>query len=227
VEAVLSRSAGARRRYVVTESYFSMEGDSPDLPRLRALCDAHDAALVVDEAHALGVFGPDGAGLCKGCHISADVLIGTLGKAVGLQGAFVAGPGALRSWLWNRARSFVFSTGISPALAGAIRARLRQVVRAGDRRERLTTLSAELRTRLATEGVDVSSAEGPILPWIVGAPEAAVSASLRLRDHGVIVQAIRPPTVPAGTSRLRITATAALAPADIERAARAFAALRS
>src|SRR5262249_8238829 len=99
VEAALATSGGATHRWVVTETYFSMDGDSPDLPALRAACDRHDAALVVDEAHALGVLGPRGTGLCAAAGIRPDVLIGTAGKALGLQGAFVAGSCSLRRWL--------------------------------------------------------------------------------------------------------------------------------
>jgi 8-amino-7-oxononanoate synthase len=111
VDAALAASTGAAHRWVVTEAYFSMDGDSPDLPSLRTICDRRDAALIVDEAHALGVFGPRGTGLCAAAGVRPDVLVGTASKALGLQGAFVVGPRRLRLWLWNRARSFVFSTG--------------------------------------------------------------------------------------------------------------------
>jgi 8-amino-7-oxononanoate synthase len=108
---------GAGRAFVVTESYFSMDADSPDLRALRALCDERGAVLIVDEAHALGVLGPDGRGLCPEQGVRADVVVGTFGKAFGASGAFVAGCPALTVWLWNRARPFVFSTGISPGAA--------------------------------------------------------------------------------------------------------------
>jgi 8-amino-7-oxononanoate synthase len=225
VAAALSRTPTGVRRWVVTESYFSMDGDSPDLPALRALCDRHDAALVVDEAHALGVFGPRGAGLCAAAGVRPDVLVGTAGKSLGLQGAFVAGSQRLRLWLWNRARSFVFSTGVSPALAAALVRRVRRAAQDDTGRARLATGASRLREGLAALGVQIAlEARGPILPWIVGAPEEALRLSQRLREQGVLVQAIRPPTVPAGTSRLRITATAALTDDDLSRALRAFAA---
>lgn len=223
VATALAAATDARRRWVITESYFSMDGDSPDLRALRALCTEHDAALVVDEAHALGVFGPEGRGLCAAAGVQPDVLIGTAGKALGLHGAFVAGSQHLRLWLWNRARSFVFSTGISPALAAAIADRVPRVRRDDAARARLAHHASALRRAFAELGnPTLTTGTGPVLPWIIGEPAEAVALSRRLREAGVLVQAIRPPTVPAGTARLRITATAGLTEADLDRALRAF-----
>lgn len=221
------RAAGpgseSARRWVVTESYFSMDGDSPDLRALRSLCYQHDAALYVDEAHAVGVFGPRGRGLCAESGIRPDILVGTFGKALGLQGAFVAGSRHLRQYLWNRARSFVFSTGLSPALAAGIRANVRRAAADERGREALHDNAQRLREGLRSIGVQVAEdARGPVLPWIVGDAAEAMSLSGHLREEGVIVQAIRPPTVPVGTARLRITATARLGKLDIERAITAF-----
>jgi 8-amino-7-oxononanoate synthase len=224
IEAAL-RSAKARRRWVVTESYFSMDADMPDLPALREICDRHDAGLIVDEAHGLGVFGVQGGGLCREAGVRADVLVGTLGKAIGLQGAFVAGSAELRAWLWNRARSFVFSTGLSPALAGAASARVRRVAADDRGRSALHEQASRLRIGLAALGAE-RLGRGPIIPWLVGDAAEAVRRSLALRDQGVFVQAIRPPTVPQGTSRLRITAHAKLSSAQVERALAAFALVR-
>jgi 8-amino-7-oxononanoate synthase len=219
----LSEARSSRRRWVVTESYFSMDGDSPDLGELRALCDVHDAALVVDEAHAVGVFGPRGAGLCAEAGIAPDVLIGTAGKALGLQGAFVAGSSLLRKWLWNRARPFVFSTGISPALATAIGERVMRAAADESSRARLRSVESQLREGLSALGVaQAKRGRGPVIPWVLGSPEAAVAASRRLLERGVLVQAIRPPTVAEGTSRLRISAHARLTPGEIERALEGF-----
>lgn len=222
-EAALRGAAHARRRWVVTESYFSMDGDSPDLPRLRALCDRHDAALILDEAHVLGVLGPRGRGLAAESSVAPDVLIGTAGKALGLHGAFVAGSAALRLWLWNRARSFVFSTGISPTLAVALSARVERAAADDDARAHLAARGAQLRAGLTALGVPgLLYGRGPVLPWVVGSSEATVAFSRRLRDLGILVQAIRPPTVPNGTARLRITVHARLSSEDIERALAAF-----
>lgn len=216
VERALASARTAARRWVVTESYFSMDGDMADLRRLRAACDEHDAALVVDEAHALGVFGAKGSGLCAEAGVVPHVLVGTLGKAVGLQGAFVAGSRTLRTWLWNRARSFVFSTGISPVLAELVAHRVEEISQDSPRRARLFAVIEALRTDLAAAGATLPTRPGPILPWVLGSPQATVSAAARLRELGVVVQAIRPPTVPVGTARLRFTASASLTRRELD-----------
>lgn len=222
MEESLEASAGARRRFVVTESCFSMDGDGPDLRALRALCDRHDAILVVDEAHALGVEGPEGRGRAAAEGVRADLSIGTLGKAFGLAGAFVVGPPALRQWLWNRARSFVFSTAVFPSLAAAVPGRALEVRQADDRRLRLRERARSFRAHLAELGW-AQQGDGPIVPVTLGAPEVALRASARLAEEGFVVQAIRPPTVPVGTSRLRITLRADLDEATCLRAAAATA----
>jgi len=227
VELALTEAKDARRRWVVSESYFSMDGDIPNLRRLRSLCDAYDAALLIDEAHALGVFGPSGAGLCSEAGVRPDVLVGTAGKALGLHGAFVVGSTALRAFLWNRARSFVFSTGISPALARAIALRVERAARDDEARARLRQIEAQLHEGLAALGVEhPQQRRGPVIPWLLGAPQAALDFSQRLRERGILVQPIRPPTVPAGSARLRITAHARLQSTEVERALEAFAACR-
>jgi 8-amino-7-oxononanoate synthase len=221
VERALSER-GWRRAFVVTESYFGMDADSPDLPALRSICDAHGAALLVDEAHALGVLGPQGRGLCVGAGVQADVVVGTYGKSFGAAGAFVAGCPALVAWLWNQARSFVFSTGLSPAIASAATAGIRSAEREPERRERTLAAARHLRAGLTNLGVQPLGF-GHIVPWVVGEPGAAVAMSSALRDAGVDVRAIRPPTVPPGTARLRFAVTADHGEADIERALQAVA----
>jgi 8-amino-7-oxononanoate synthase len=211
VVAALKEGAGARTRWVVTESYFSMDGDSPDLPRLRTLCDAHDAGLYVDEAHALGVFGPEGGGLCREAGIEPDVLVGTLGKAVGVQGAFVAGRRELLDFLWNRARSFVFSTAVSPLLAQIAAEHVRRIRADDDARTRLRSACARL-----AETLD-SNLPGPIFPVVLGTPERALAAVELLRQKGFAAVAIRPPTVPDGASRVRISLNTKLTEADLVR----------
>ncbi len=218
------RSAGGRI-WAVTESYFGMDADSPDLGALRALCDAAGAALYVDEAHALGVLGPGGRGLCAEAGIVPDVLVGTLGKALGAGGAFVSGRGALRRWLWNRARSFVFSTGLSPALAGRALLNLRDLQADDGVRLHVLQLATRLRRAMAALGCHVPG-YGPVVPWVIGDSLRAVSVARSLCDSGLFVRAIRPPTVPAGTARLRLTVTGAHRPEHIEHLVDRIAELR-
>lgn len=212
----------AARKWVVSESYFSMDGTSPDLPALRALCDRTGAALILDEAHALGVFGPAGSGLAAAAGVIPDVLVGTLGKAVGVQGAFVAGCSELTQVLWNRARSFVFSTGISPLLAWWAHA---SVIRAREDdagRARLREACLSFERQLVELGVPLDPLRhGPIFPVLLESPDRALRGAALLRSRGFLVQAIRPPTVPEGTSRLRITMSSTLAPDDVRRLAAA------
>ncbi len=223
IAALLSAHSAATARWVVVESYYSMDGDSPNLRELRNLCDAEDAFLVVDEAHALGVFGAAGAGKCAEADITPDILIGTLGKSLGAAGAFVAGTRALRLWLWNRARSFVFSTGSSPLLATLARHRLHEVTRAGAARTRLHRNADALRTLLRRAGLPIPPTNhGPIVPVILGDEQRALEVADSLAAQSILVQPIRPPTVPPGTSRLRVTVNATMTPADVERLATAI-----
>lgn len=202
--------------WVVTESYFSMDGDSPDLRTLRSLCDQHNAALVVDEAHALGVFGESGSGICSASSVAPDVLVGTFGKSVGAQGAFVASTEFVRDWLWNKARSYVFSTAMSPRLAQHITDRIALVRADEEGRRRLSKNVSILRARLKLEGVKIpAGSHGPIIPIILGTPERAATAATKLGELGILAQAIRPPTVPPDSCRLRITVTAAMTTEEV------------
>jgi 8-amino-7-oxononanoate synthase len=214
VAEVLARPCQGRT-WVVTESYFSMDADGPDLARLRSLCDSSGAALFVDEAHALGVFGPDGRGLCAAVGVRPDVLVGTFGKSFGASAAFVAGSDTLRSWLWNRARSFVFSTGISPVVAATARANLARSQQDPSRRERVLANATRLRDGLSRLGI-VAKGHGPIVPWVVGAPDEAMLLAKTIQARGHHVVAVRPPTVPVGTSRLRLAVTARHTPEQID-----------
>ncbi|WP_394834093.1 8-amino-7-oxononanoate synthase [Pendulispora rubella] len=214
-------TAAPGRAWVVVESYYGMDADSPNLRALRALCDTTGAALIVDEAHALGVFGPDGRGLCAEQGVIPDVLIGTMGKSLGHSGAFVAGCRALTTWLWNRARPFVFSTGISPAVAASARRALDQSVAEPWRRHTVLSHSNHLRESLDAMGLTVLG-YGHILPIVIGDARAAVEAAAKLHEHGLHVLAVRPPTVPYGTSRLRLTVTARHTDVHVENAIRAL-----
>ncbi len=210
------------RAWVLVESYYSMDADGPDLGALRAACDRHGAALLVDEAHALGVVGPGGRGRCAEAGVRADVLVGTLGKAFGSQGAFVAGAPELRDWLWNRARSFVFSTGLAPVSAAAAARSLAALVEHPELAARVAELAAELRSGLERIGAPAIGF-GHVVPVVLGASERAVRISHRLAERGLHVPAIRPPTVPEGSARLRFTVTAAHRSHDIARAVGAVA----
>jgi 8-amino-7-oxononanoate synthase len=202
-----------RRRFLVTESLFSMAGDIAPLPRLAATAADRDAVLVVDEAHALGVLGPGGRGACAAAGVVPDVLIGTLGKALGAAGGFAAGPQVLRAFLINRARTFIYTTGIAPPVAAAARASLELVAGPeGDaRRTRLFALVERLAGALGEK-----VPPGPIFPVLVGSDARALLVSSALRARGIFVPAIRPPTVPEGSARLRITLSSAHEPADID-----------
>ena len=224
VDGALSAARSTPVRWVVVESYFSMDGDGPNLPALRALCDRHRAFLMVDEAHALGVFGPSGAGRCAELGVKPDALVGGFGKAVGSQGGFVAGSSTLRTFLWNRARSFVFSTAPSPSLCADTLGQVR-AARSADRSRELIRDSAELlRARLRELGLEVAPRSfGPIVAVLLGDAERAVSVASALRARRILAQPIRPPTVPTGSSRLRLTVTANLGATEVERIARAVA----
>jgi len=207
--------APERRRLVVTDAYFSMDGTVAPVAELAEECRRARAALYVDEAHAIGVFGPEGRGICASVGVVPDVLMGTLGKAFGASGAFVAGSPTLTRWLWNAARSFVFSTGMSPAVASAAAVAL-PLVREGTRTRRLLANADRLRGFVARETMDGSV--GPIVPVLLGSPERAMGAMAKLLEQGVFAQAIRPPTVPRGTSRLRLTVQAGHEGAELDRA---------
>ncbi len=220
VETALKESRHASARWVVSESYFSMDGTTPDLVGLRELCDRHDAYLVVDEAHALGVFGPQGAGLCRQHGVRPDVLVATFGKALGAQGAAVCGSEALQHWLYNRARSFVFSTALSPWLCETVRQRIDWIRGAEAERVRLHAAASRLREQLRGAGLQLPAGNhGPIVPVLVGGNEQVLAVRSRLAERGITAQAIRPPTVPEGTARLRVTVSSAMSDAELDRLA--------
>ena len=216
-ERALRNRAAGQRAWVVTESYFSMDADGPDLAALRRLCDDHGAALVVDEAHALGVLGPDGRGRCADVGVVPDVLVGTFGKAFGGGGAFVGGCGPLVSWLWNRARSFVFSTGMSPWLALAALDALQISQRQPALRHAVIAATARFREGLASRGI-AAVGFGHVVPWILGSSHRAMTVAGMLRERGIDAAAIRPPSVPDETARIRFTITARHTPALIDTA---------
>ena len=215
-----------RRCLIVTDGVFSMDGDIAPLPAICALADHFEALVMVDDAHATGVLGATGAGSAEhfGLHGSVPVQVGTLSKALASQGGFVAGSHRLCEFLRNRARPFIFSTASTPAAVAAALAAL-QVLRAEpERLRRLRAAAGRLRAGLTDLGYRVPPGETPILPVAIGAPERAVALATALLAEGLFVQAIRPPAVPPGTSRLRVTVMATHSDADLEVALVAFAA---
>lgn len=196
-----------------------MDGDLAPLPELAVHARARGAWLLVDDAHGLGVLGSSGGGTLE--HLGLDahdvpVLIGTLGKALGTFGAFVAGSAELIEYLIQRARTAVFTTAMPPALAAATCSALELAVREHWRRERLRSLIARFRAAAHAEGLPLAASETPIQPLVLGSPERALAASAALERAGFWVAAIRPPTVPRGSARLRVTLSAAHEDAQVD-----------
>jgi 8-amino-7-oxononanoate synthase len=222
---VASQEVKTLRRLIVTDAVYSMDGDVPDLARLARLANELNATLIIDEAHGTGVLGEHGHGAAEFCgveHNRAIIHIGTLSKALGTQGGFVAGSQVLIDWLMNAARPFIYTTGISPALCGAALAALRILREEPQRRERMREVHRRLVEGLSAMGFEARLQPTPIIPVIVGEATAAVALSEALLEQGVWCPAIRPPTVPAGTSRLRVTATAAMTDEEIRHVLAAF-----
>ncbi len=212
----------ARRRLIVSDSVFSMDGDTAPLQGLIELAERYDAWLMLDEAHAMGIFGDEGAGLAASRGVGARVHIrmGTLGKALGSYGAFVAGTRALIELLVNRARSYVFSTALPPAVLGAARAAVRIARTDGARRDRLWRNARRLHAGLVDSGFRLGPLESTIVPLVLGEPRVALAVAHRAMREGVWAPAIRPPTVPPGTARLRLTPIATHDDAQIDRTVR-------
>ncbi len=206
--------AGHGRRLIVTDSLFSMDGDLAPLADLAALAERYGAMLLVDEAHATGVFGPRGRGVAEqqGIEQRVDVRIGTLSKALGCVGGFVAGSARLVRWLVNRARPYVFSTAGPAANCAAAIAALEIVGAEPQRRQRLLAQAARLRESLVAQGWNTGLSASQIIPIVVGEAQLAVDLSARLLARGLYVPAIRPPTVPEGEACLRVSLTAAHTP---------------
>lgn len=227
--AMLAETGDARRRLIVTDTLFSMDGDVAPLADLADLAERCDAILVVDEAHATGVFGPRGRGACEQFDIESrvSVRIGTLSKALGGVGGFVAGSRRLINWLVNRARPYVFSTALPPAACEAALAALEIVATEPQRRRQLLDRAAELRHWLAEQGWQIGNSTSHIIPLVVGSASRAIELSEALRQRGLWVPAIREPSVPPGTSRLRISLSYAHTPEMILRLVSALGELRS
>ena len=213
----------ARRKLVVSDAVFSMDGDIAPVPELLALCEKYDAWLLLDDAHGFGVLGKTGRGVLEHFpshlppHPSRLIYMATLGKAAGVFGAFVAGEPELIAWLVQAARSYIYTTATPPMLAAALLESLRVIAAEAWRRKRLAELVKLLQHGLKSQRWQLMPSETPIQPLLIGSSQEAVRVSESLRQRGILVPAIRPPTVPQGTARLRITLSAAHSVADVQR----------
>jgi 8-amino-7-oxononanoate synthase len=208
------------RKLVVSDGTFSMDGTNLDLPAFISVTRQHSAWLMVDEAHSLGVLGRQGRGLVdasKFATADVQILVGTLGKAFGTQGGFVAGSDALIETLIQHARTYIYSTALPAAVAVATLTSLRIAMEEEWRRDRLRELVKTFRASAAQIGLELSESQTPIQPVLLGTEKSALAVSAALEKHGLLISAIRPPTVPKGTSRLRITFSATHTDEDMDR----------
>ena len=222
--SLLEEAPATARKLIATESIFSMDGDIAPLGEIVALAERHGAMVMVDEAHATGVRGPDGAGMVAELGLGDRVLVqmGTLGKALGAFGAYVAGSARLKDLLINRARSFIFTTSLPPVVLAMAAAAVDLVEREPERQCALRCNTGRLRSGLERLGYTVSGST-QIIPVMVGEEQPCMELAARLLDSGFYVQGIRPPTVPPGTSRLRVTTMATHTNEQLDRALDAFA----
>jgi len=211
LDALLAKADPEAARFIVTESVFSMDGDRADIPALVEIARRHGAFLYVDEAHATGVLGPHGAGLCAEPAVRGrvDCVMGTFGKALGGFGAYVACSARVRDWLVNRAGGLIYSTALPPPVLGAIDAALDLLPELDAARARLHAHGQAVRAACAEAGLDTLASTTQIVPAVLGAEERALAAMAALEEAGLLAVAIRPPTVPPGTSRLRLALSAA------------------
>jgi 8-amino-7-oxononanoate synthase len=225
LETLLQAAPAARRRLLVSDAVFSMDGDVADLPGLSSLAATHDCLLMLDEAHATGVLGSTGRGIAE--HFveqgrlapgtkCIDLAMGTLSKALGSFGGFVACSSSLREYLVNTSRSFIFATALPPSAAGAALESLQLLSDEPFRRQALWRNFEALKSQLTAAGFEVAGSQTPIVPLTYGTEAAALRMSERLAEAGYFVPAIRPPSVPKGTSRLRITLCASHSTDEIE-----------
>ena len=217
--AALLAASTAASKMVVTDSVFSMDGDLAALPQLLALCEQHGAWLVVDDAHGFGVLGEHGRGVLEHFALSSPNLVymGTLGKAAGVAGAFVAAHKSVIEWMVQRARPYIYTTAAPPAVAHALLASLEIIggTEGAERRAHLQTLIAQWRSALQLQRWQALPSDTAIQPVVIGANEEAMKIAAALYEQNIWVPAIRPPTVPAGTARLRVTLSAAHTAAEV------------
>ncbi len=227
-ESLLKKSFHARRRLIVTDGVFSMDGDIAPLPELASLAKQYDAILMVDDAHATGVLGKGGRGIAEHFGLTGQIHIqmGTLGKALGSFGAYAAGKKELIDYLVNSSRSFIFSTALPPAVCAASIAAFDIVEREPELRERLWTNRERFAKGLIELGIAIGASESPIVPVMIGESRKALAAAEKLFENGIYATAIRPPTVQEGAARIRATVTAAHSGDHIDRAVEIFGRLK-
>ena len=223
LERLLASSA-APRKMVITDSVFSMDGDIAPLKDLIEVCERHDAWLLIDDAHGFGVLGQQGQGCLNHFNLKSPHIIymATLGKAAGVSGAFIAGERVVIDYLIQNARTYIYTTAMPPALAAASLQSLKLIGASHGRREHLHELIAHLRTRLRLKRWRLMDSHTPIQPLVIGSNDETVQVSEHLLEEGILVPAIRPPTVPKGSARLRISLSAAHTVVDVERLAQAL-----
>ncbi len=225
LEDGLKQHTASGQRVIVTESIFSMDGDRAPLAEIIQLARRHGAEVIVDEAHATGTQGMGGRGIVAELSLQKEVLaiVHTCGKALASMGAFVCGSKAMKPYLINHARSFIFSTAMPPYFAGQVRAALRLATAMDAEREYLAVLADRLREKLRELNLDTSASSSQIVPLMCGENEAALQLAEHLQASGFAVRAIRPPTVPQGTARLRFSLTARVTHSDVDRLANTIA----
>lgn len=224
LEELLKKSGGFKKRAVITDSVFSMDGDLAPLTKIVDLAKKYDAITMIDEAHAFGVFGKNGEGLAHhlGVADQIDIHMGTLSKAAGSFGAYVCGSRMLIDFLINKARSFIYTTGMPPSVAAASSAAVQIIEKEPERRQKLWDNTRYLTQKLQKCGFDTMNTESPIIPVLVKDAPKAVIFSQKLFERGVFASAIRPPTVPLHTARLRVTVMATHTRADLDFALEQF-----
>lgn len=217
-----------QRAWIITDTVFSMDGDLADMMQLDRIARDHDALLITDEAHATGVLGPDGRGVAAMYNVESSVAVsvGTLSKALGSVGGFVTGPHQVIDALINRSRQFIYTTALPAVCTAAARCALHISRREPQRRQRVLALAEHVRAELTQLGYQTGASESPIIPVMFGSSQHALEAAMWLRDQGIFIPAIRPPTVPPNTARLRISLMATHRDAHIEHLLTAMKTLR-
>ncbi|OIK16157.1 8-amino-7-oxononanoate synthase [Bacillus sp. MUM 116] len=216
LEEKLKETADYQRRFIVSDGVFSMDGTIAPLDQIIRLAKRYHAFVIVDDAHATGVLGENGRGTSEYFGVQPDVVIGTLSKAVGTEGGFVAGSKVLIDFLLNHARTFIFQTAMPPAICAASYAAIEVIEESNEKRKKLFSNVKEIKTSLVEMGFVVIGDLTPIIPVIIGDATEAVVFAEKLQENGIFAPAIRPPTVPAGESRIRLTVTSDHSSKDIE-----------